>query len=139
MPAFIPGLQLSQRFYEEVIRPALEKEFPCLPYSAALIGEGSEVVVYDTPQSTDHCWGPRIMLFVLEEDYPQLKEPILHKVNSIIPEQFLGYPTHFDCLHKDTVDIFTVRSFIGKYLSIDPFKDPTITDWLTFPSKGCWR
>ena len=65
---FIPGLKLSQYLYEEAVRPILENHFPGLPYSAALIGAGSEVLGFDTSQSMDHDWGPRLMLFLAEAD-----------------------------------------------------------------------
>ena len=65
---FIPGLKLSQYLYEAAVRPILEKSFPALLYSAALIGTGSEVLGFDTPQSMDHDWGPRLMLFLAEAD-----------------------------------------------------------------------
>jgi len=56
---FIPGLELSRRFYWEAVRPVLDAEFPGLRHSAALIGTGSEVLGFDTPMSSDHHWGPR--------------------------------------------------------------------------------
>lgn len=51
---FIKGLELSQLFYEEAVRPILMIHFPQLTYSAALLGRGSETLGFDTPQSTDH-------------------------------------------------------------------------------------
>nr|WP_309505012.1 hypothetical protein [Streptomyces sp. KM273126] len=64
MPAFIPGLELSRRFYTEAVRPLLEEVAPATPHSAARIGSGSEVLGYDTARSTDHEWGPRLQLFL---------------------------------------------------------------------------
>ena len=54
---FVPGVRLAGEFYAEVVRPLLEVEFPGLPYAAALIGAGSEVLGFDTERSTDHDWG----------------------------------------------------------------------------------
>ncbi|MBD0354275.1 MAG: hypothetical protein ICV58_03755, partial [Rubrobacteraceae bacterium] len=64
MPEFISGLRLGSLFYEEAVEPALVSEFAGLDHSAALIGYGSEVLGYDTPRSTDHEWGPRLLLFL---------------------------------------------------------------------------
>ena len=64
MAEFIPGLQLSEIFYQEAVKPLLESDFPYVVYSAALIGSGSEVLGYDTAQSMDHHWGPKLQLFV---------------------------------------------------------------------------
>ena len=73
---FIPGLKLGELFYKEVISPILKADFPELKYSAALIGEGSEILGYDTAQSTDHCWGPRTMLFFSDEDYEKVGKKV---------------------------------------------------------------
>lgn len=51
MPKFIPGLELKRLFYEEAIRPILDREFPQLRHSAARLGSGSEVLGYDTELS----------------------------------------------------------------------------------------
>jgi len=39
---FRPGLQLSERFYWEAVRPILDAHFPDLPHAAALLGTGSD-------------------------------------------------------------------------------------------------
>ena len=67
MAEFIKGLELSRVFYEEAVRPILVASFPELAYSAALIGPGSEILGFDTPLSTDHDWGPRLRLFLAED------------------------------------------------------------------------
>ena len=56
------GLDLARGLYEEVVRPALT-----VPHTACLIGEGSEVLGFDTERSMDHEWGPRLQIFVDEE------------------------------------------------------------------------
>lgn len=66
--SFLPGLELSQQFYTDVVAPILEKALAGVPYSAALIGWGSEVQGFDTVRSTDHAWGPRMQLFLSSED-----------------------------------------------------------------------
>ena len=35
---FLPGLDLSEAFYEEAVKPVIDKHFPNLVYSAARIG-----------------------------------------------------------------------------------------------------
>ena len=54
MKDFIPGLELASKFYEEAVKPILESVFSALPYSAALIGTGSEVLGFDNAMSADH-------------------------------------------------------------------------------------
>jgi hypothetical protein len=68
MPAFVPALEVSRRFYEEVVRPLLDASYPGLTYAAALIGSGSEILGFDSGMSMDHDWGVRLFLFLKEED-----------------------------------------------------------------------
>ncbi len=67
---------MSEIFYQEAVKPILESDFPHLAYSAALIGPGSEILGYDTPQSMDHHWGPKLQLFVKEEDEKKYRQAI---------------------------------------------------------------
>ena len=60
MYRFVAGLDLARQFYEDAVRPLVGE----LPHSAALIGPGSEVLGFDTARSTDHDWGPRLLLFL---------------------------------------------------------------------------
>jgi hypothetical protein len=54
MPVFVSGLDLSRRFFQEVVRPLLASDFPNVRHAAALLGPGSEVLEYDTKMSVDH-------------------------------------------------------------------------------------
>src|SRR5687768_17427172 len=91
MPKFIPGLKLCELFYQKEVRPILRKNFPNLRYSAAVLGWGSEVLGFDTPLSRDHHWGPRVLLFLDQEDYPKLKDAISESLSNNLPYEFMGY------------------------------------------------
>ena len=79
---FIPGLRLSEVLFEEAVRPILAEVFPGLRYTAALIGPGSEVLGYDTPRSTDHNWGPRLLLFVAAEEHATVAPAMARSASS---------------------------------------------------------
>jgi hypothetical protein len=38
LPPFMPGRQLGQHFYDEAVRPLLERQFPGLEHGAGLLG-----------------------------------------------------------------------------------------------------
>jgi hypothetical protein len=150
MPKFIPGLRLSRLFYQREIRPILNKQFPKLRYSAAVIGWGSEVLGFDTPISRDHHWGPRALLFLSEKDYPKLKNKIRKALSNSLPCEFMGYSTNYSKPQPNgirhpvkiargpvnhLVNIYTVRSFFETRLNFDPSKKITVTDWLTLPQQ----
>ena len=89
------GLRLGGLFYEEAVRPILQTHFPGLRHSAGLIGYGSEVLGYDSPRSTDHEWGPRLLLFLSQEDHRALADRLGETLRHELPREFGGYPTHF--------------------------------------------
>ena len=68
MSAFLQGGVLSRRFYEEAVRPLLAAYFAGVPYAAAHLGAGSDVLGFDTEMSQDHDWGPAVHIFLKEED-----------------------------------------------------------------------
>ena len=149
-PAFIPGLRLNELFFAEVVAPILADAFPNLPYSAALIGYGSEVLGYDTPRSTDHEWGPRLVLFLTEEDHAAQGEAIRTTLAQQLPPLFLGHSTHFSPPDADGVQwpvphaggriehkiqISPWRSLLTSWLGVDPCQELTAVDWLLLPQQ----
>src|SRR3712207_7608497 len=93
MPQFIPGIELSRRFYFEAIRPILDRHYPGLPHAAAHLGSGSDVLGFDTPMSTDHGWGPAVLIFLRDED-AALAGSIREVMAQRLPLHFLGYPVN---------------------------------------------
>jgi hypothetical protein len=148
MPKFIPGLELSRLFYQKEVRPILASNFSRLAYSAALFGWGSEVLGYDTQISRDHHWGPRVFIFLSEQDYGKLVAKIHDALCQHLPYSFMGYSTNFSepepngvrhpiKINSGTVNhmihVYTVKSFFEMRLKFNPHRDIQPLDWLTFP------
>ena len=95
MANFIAGLRLSAEFFQEAVAPILATNFRGVPYSAALIGSGSEVLGFDTEMSSDHHWGPRVMLFLREADHARYHTALHRSLSDQLPRTFHGYPTNF--------------------------------------------
>ncbi len=149
MPAFVPGLELNRRFYEQVVRPLLDASYPSLPYAAALLGPGSETLGFDTEMSTDHDWGARMFIFLREEDAQQ-GDAISKLLSHRLPHTFAGFPVHLPVdpdepgtrIFKQTLDgpvdhhviPITLRNFVQVQLGYDLNQPLCIADWLTFPS-----
>jgi hypothetical protein len=148
-PEFIPGLKLSELLYREAVRPLLDAHFPGLPHSAALIGYGSDVIGFDTPVSTDHMWGPRMLIFLNEEGFETLKPQVHEMLRQNLPVRFHGYSMNYGDPDPEDggvmktsaiesgpvnhlVQIWTLRGFWDYTLGTDPFVAPTPADWLTF-------
>jgi hypothetical protein len=86
------GIELSRRFYLEIVQPWLNTAAPELRHSAALIGYGSELLGFDDEMSRDHNWGPRVHLFVSRPDFAQHAHRLVGAFSGIIPQEFLGEP-----------------------------------------------
>jgi Domain of unknown function (DUF4037) len=112
---FLPGLELSARFYREVVAPLLGD----LPHAAARIGPGSEVLGFDTERSTDHDWGPRLQLFLTRPH---------ETLAGRLPATFLGWPT-------DGVEFTDLSTWFGRHLGFDPRAGVTVSDWLGTPTQ----
>ena len=144
-PAFIPGVQLCELFYQEAVKPILATAFPSLRYSAALIGAGSDVLGYDTVRSTDHDWGPRLILFVTQVDYEDSATRIHDVLRERLPRLFRGYSVHFGTpdaqgirvaalsetgLVEHKVEVSTPERFCRERLGVDPRGGLSLQDWL---------
>src|SRR5262245_3580293 len=95
MTKFIQGLELGRSFYFEAVKPILDGRFQDLRYSSGLIGSGSEILGFDTEMSSDHHWGPRVMLFLEEIDYNNYRDSINEELRNNLPTKFGGYSTNF--------------------------------------------
>ena len=152
MPEFIPGRELSRSFFTDVVKPILDDRFPSLRYAAALLGTGSEVLGYDTEMSADHEWGPRVDLFVREDEPPDVRMRVGAALRDSLPATFRGYSTHFGppdpknggvrgpvhvtagpISHK--IKINTPREFFRSYLGVDVAQPLEPADWLTLPAQ----
>ncbi|MBN2303491.1 MAG: DUF4037 domain-containing protein [Anaerolineae bacterium] len=150
-PPFIQGLELSELFYTEAVKPILARCFPDLVYSAALLGAGSDVLGFDTPQSMDHDWGPRVMLFFTAADHTVYHDAIDQTLRRELPGTIHGYSTSFGH-HEDgttvmadaaattgsrtvnhRVTILTVQGFLESILTFDPTGDVRAVDWVRVP------
>src|SRR5580700_2017003 len=86
------GIELSRRFYEDLVRPWLATAAPGLPHAAALLGYGSELLGFDDAMSQDHNWGPRVHLFVDETVFASDAASLVAGFAEATPQTFLGYP-----------------------------------------------
>ena len=147
-PPFIPGLELAEGFFKELVRPMLTAYIPDLHYSAAVLGGGSDVLGFDTEMSADHDWGPRIMLFLKPEDYEMRSREIRALAMEHLPLGYKDYPVRIYSHDKKgpgvrmrqrpndpglepRIEIYTIHNFIQKELGVDPERPLTVADWLT--------
>jgi len=138
------------------VAPILKVHCPELRYSAAVIGSGSEVLGFDTAMSSDHDWGPRMMLFVSSEDYILCRDSLSEKFSRQLPRHFQGFSTNFARSLENGVqfldesesgaithriEIHTIDAYLKDYLGLEVSggcsRDQAVSslDWLTFPEQ----
>ena len=131
MSGFVPALRLSAGFHRELVRPLLGDE----PHSAALLGWGSDVLGYDTPRSTDHGWGPRLLVFVAERDRA---EELTAMLDARLPETYRGWPVRFGWDRipaRHWVTVTTVGDWLREHLGTDASAGFGTVDWLVTPQQ----
>ena len=88
------GLELSERFYSECVKPMLSEQFSdILPYLAVgLFGSGSECFGFDDAISTDHDFEPGVCILLPDESIVDRQTAFkLERAYYKLPKEFLGY------------------------------------------------
>lgn len=149
MPAFIPGLKLSEFLFHKAIQPIMATHFPRLSYSAARLEWGSDVIGFDDAMSMDHGWGPKLTLFLSESDHAEKAETLQQTFSYNLPFEIHGFPTHFGeplqdggkmSLRKEypihhMVSITTPENFFQESLGVDIHQTLTPSIWLSIPQQ----
>jgi len=128
--SFIPGRDLCGAFYDEAVRPLLTGR----RHSAALLGWGSDVLGYDTERSTDHGWGPRLLLMV----EPGNVEDLSSLLDDQLPELFRGWPVRYGWDNTPVthhVTVTTLPAWVLDHLGVDATVGMSDVDWLLVPQQ----
>ena len=128
---FVPAAELSARFYARAVRPLLAGH----PHSAALLGWGSDVLGYDTARSTDHGWGPRLLVVLSTRE---AVAEVAERVDTGLPAEFDGWPVRFGwdgAPPRHHVTVTTLPAWSTDFLGTDPAGGMATLDWLLTPQQ----
>lgn len=146
----VPGMRLSEIFFRQAVEPLLRRHFAHLGYSAGLMGSGSEVLGFDDARSTDHHWGPRVMLFLRQEDVDRHIRDIHRLMATELPREVEGYPTNFTEPQEDgsqllryaadgpinhRVEVSTLPAYLMHYVGLSDPLHMLDLDWLVTPQQ----
>jgi hypothetical protein len=99
----------------------LADRFPGLAHSAAMMGPGSEVLGYDTDRSTDHDWGPRVLLFVERDERAPVGADVMEALSGGAVVQ--------------RVEVHEAGEWFTEVLGFDPARGVDVVDWLATPTQ----
>jgi hypothetical protein len=129
------GAELARAFHDDVVRPLLRSRWPDLPYAAARLGSGSDVLGLDDATSRDHDWGLRLTLLVAED---RVAEDRVAEVDAFLerdlPASYAGLPTRFattwDATVRHRVEVRSTQGFVMSRLGVDATQELSTIDWL---------
>jgi hypothetical protein len=143
------GIELSRRFYGDIVAPWLSRVAPDLPHSAALIGYGSELLGFDDETSKDHNWGPRVHVYLSETDFAAHAQRLLTDFATVVPETFLGEPAgwrgrpHPAASGPDAMgamehglEFHTYEGRLEAHTGLRTLENFTALDWLALPEQS---
>ena len=138
------GLDLSRRFYRTLVAPIIAKALPQLRHAAARLGDGSEVLGFDTAMSADHNYGPTVQIFLHQADFGHA-DTLMASLDRHLPERFehwtVRYPSVGRHLRADGwltsdhgVELMTLEALVQRQFGtgLGPLSN---LDWLGFPQQ----
>jgi hypothetical protein len=139
--AFTPGIELARNYWRDIVTPIIDELLPGVARAAARVGAGSDVLGFDTERSTDHGWGPRVVVF-FDDGFDLARDrrmALLKAIDERLPAEFLGYPTRFVASEggpeRHQVMLTTVRKWFALAVGFDPRGTISDADWLGAPSQ----
>ncbi|MBA8794757.1 hypothetical protein FHX74_002376 [Friedmanniella endophytica] len=119
------GIALSEEFFRTGVQPLLDRGRPDLPYAAALLGRGSEVLGFDDAMSTDHDWTARVTV-LLDPDAADQVDGVRSMITEAVPSALGEVPT--------AVEVATLDGYVRAQLALEIDEDWDAFDWLSLPT-----
>ena len=132
----IKGLELSKRYFYDIVLPEFEKTlFDILPLCAfGLVGEGSECYGYDDELSKDHDFGPSVCIWLRKDDYLKYKDRINEALKNL-PKTYLGQELKESEWGYNRRGLLNIEDFYFKFIG-SANSPQTINDWQKIPENA---
>lgn len=115
-----PGLALSAAYHEQVVAPLLERSMPGVPYAAARLGSGSDVLGFDDAQSRDHDWGLRLTLLVEDGAAPEVDALLERELPATWRDHPVRFATTWDPVVRQRAEVSAAASPRRRLSRADP-------------------
>jgi hypothetical protein len=129
-------IDVSREFFEEVVRPILEREFPeeAAQTAFGVFGYGSEVLRLDDAYSRDHHWGLRINALMPDALFHARAEPLMRALSAKVPPTFRGYSLREGYTRWGGLELASLEGYLERTIGLD--RPPrTYQEWLSLPEE----
>lgn len=138
------GLDLSRRFYDTLVAPIIADALPELRYAAARLGDGSEVLGFDTEMSADHNYGPTVQIFLDRADFAHA-DTLMATLDRHLPACFEDWTVRYPSLGRHVradgwltsdhgVELMTLEALMQRQFGTG-LESYSNVDWLGFPQQ----
>lgn len=124
------GLELCRLYYANYGADMIRRQFPEYENRIAvgLAGEGSDCFGFDDQLSRDHDFGPRFCMWLTDEDFEQIGEP-LQAAYDALPGIFHGVPRQISPERNFRDGVMRISDFY-RYLAGSPEGPENMSAWL---------
>ncbi len=129
-------IDISRAFFEEIVKPILEREFPAETAQTAfgVFGYGSEVLRLDDAFSRDHHWGIRINALLPDALFRARRDAIAQVVSAQLPASWRGHPLREGFTRTGGLELGSLEGHLTRTIGID-HPPRTYKEWLDLPEE----
>jgi hypothetical protein len=129
-------IEVSREFFDEVVLPIMQREFPeeTAQMAFGVFGYGSEVLRLDDDYSRDHHWGLRINALMPDALFRARGEPLMHALSAHLPATFRGYSLREGYTRWGGLELDSLETYLLRTIGID-HAPATYAEWLSLPEE----
>jgi hypothetical protein len=129
-------IDISRAFFDEIVKPVLEREFPEETAQTAfgVFGYGSEVLRLDDDYSRDHHWGIRINALMPDSLFQARRDAIMKTVAAQMPASWRGHPLREGFTQTGGLELASLEGHLARTIGID-HPPETYHEWLNLPEE----
>jgi len=129
-------IEVSHQFFEQVVKPILEKHFPQETAQTAfgVFGYGSEALKLDDEYSRDHHWGLRIDALMPDDIFQNKRDEMMRVLGANLPPTFQGHSLREGHVAGAGLAPDSLEAFLIRTIGIDHAPE-TYQEWLNLPEE----
>lgn len=129
-------IDLSRAFFEDILKPVLQREFPDETSQTAfgVFGYGSEVLRLDDDYSRDHHWGIRINALMPDLLFRARRDSMMDVVRAHMPANWRGHTLREGFTRTGGLELASLEGHLSRTIGID-HPPRTYQEWLSLPEE----